>query len=233
MDLLLHLITKNRIDIADIPISIVTNQYLEYLEILKALDIEVAAEYLLMAATLIQIKSKILLPRHKPCDHQEEDPRLQITEALKELQRAKELAERMDALPMLGRDVFLNGYVHEEAHERDEEPGESLRLSVFELIEAFSRLLKAGGLPQAIEIQRASVRLSEKVEELEKRIGKHRKLSFFSLLGQTVEKTLLIVTFLAVLELSKKGVVRLFQGLQDGDIMIVRRRAFTMKRQER
>jgi len=229
LDLLLHLITRNRLDITDIPISLVTNQYLEYLELLQALDIEVAAEYLLMAATLIQIKSRMLLPAQRLQDMEEEDPRLQITVALQELKKAKELADRLNERPMLGRDVFLypgespNIQAQNIREGLDEETGVA-NLSVFELVEALRRLLKEKGLPRTIEIERARVRLSERIKEIEQIITERGKLSFFSLFEEKMERRFVIVTFLAILELSKRGVIRLFQKRHNADIVLIRRR---------
>ncbi len=230
LDLLLHLITRNRLDITDIPISLVTNQYLEYLELLQALDIEVAAEYLLMAATLIQIKSRMLLPAQRPQEMDEEDPRLQITVALQELKKAKELADRLNECPMLGRDVFLCPGEAQNIRECLEgEKTEGLNVSVFELVEALRRLLKEKGLPRTIEIERARVRLSERIEEIEKIIIERGNLSFFSLFDEGMERRLVIVTFLAILELSKRGIIRLFQKAHDADIVLIRRKVLALE----
>ena len=235
LDLLLHLITRDRLDITDIPISLVTNQYLEYLELLKALDIEVAAEYLLMAATLIQIKSRMLLPSQRPQEMEEEDPRLQITVALQELKKAKELADRLNECPMLGRDVFLCPGESQKIQAQNIREGlegektEALNVSVFELVEALRRLLKGKGLPRTIEIERARVRLSERIEEIEKIIIERGKLSFFSLFDQGMERRLVIVTFLAILELSKRGIIRLFQKTHDADIVLIRRKVLALE----
>ncbi len=226
LDLLLHLITRNRLDITDIPISLVTNQYLEYLELLKALDIEVAAEYLLMAATLIQIKSRMLLPAQRPQEMDEDDPRLQITVALQELKKAKELADRLNECPMLGRDVFLCPGESQNIQEGLEEI-EVLNVSVFELVEALRRLLKEKGLPRTIEIERARVRLSERIKEIEKIVTEKGRLSFFSLFDEKMDRRLVIVTFLAILELSKRGIIRLFQKIHHGDIVLIRRKVLT------
>ncbi len=230
LDLLLHLITRNRLDITDIPISLVTNQYLEYLELLQALDIEVAAEYLLMAATLIQIKSRMLLPAQRPQDMDEEDPRLQITVALQELKKAKELADRLNECPMLGRDVFLcPGEAQNIREGLEGEKTECLNVSVFELVEALRRLLKEQGLPRTIEIERARVRLSERIKEIEEVIAERGRLTFFSLFEEKMERRLVIVTFLAILELSKRGIIRLFQKAHDADIVLIRRKALALE----
>ena len=223
LDLLLHLINKNKLDITNIPISVVTTQYVQYLELLQALNIEVAAEYLLMAATLIHIKSKMLLPQRLEPESDEEDPRLQITLALQELKKAKELADRLESRPILGRDVFVNEHESIGTHQPAHHEKDLVSVSVFELVEAFKRLLKDAKIPRAIEIERARVRLSERIKQIEKQIALQKKLSFFELFSDKTERFFIIVTFLAILELSKRGVIRLFQKEGIDDIIIVRR----------
>ena len=225
LDLLLHLITKNRLDITDIPIHLVTNQYLEYLEFLKALDIEVAAEYLLMATTLIQIKSRMLLPKRQDLlQEDQEDPRLEITIALKELKKAKELADKLDSRPILGRDVFQNNKRLPDQSKGEKQTEELVSISVFELVEAFKRLLKKGGLPRTIEIERARIKLSHRIRQIETVLQARKRISFFDLIQGKIERFSIIITFLAILELSKKGKIRLFQQRDDSDIIIIRRK---------
>jgi len=220
LDLLLHLITQNKLDITNIPISVVTTQYVQYLELLQALNIEVAAEYLLMAATLIHIKSRMLLPQRPEPESDEEDPRLQITLALQELKKAKELADRLESRPVLERDVFVN---EPESNEPYHPEKELVPVSVFELVDAFKRLLKDAQIPRTIEIEKARVRLSERIKQIEKQIAMQQKMSFFELFSGRTERFFIIVTFLAILELSKRGIIRLFQKEGLDDIIIVRR----------
>jgi len=224
LDLLLHLITKNKLDITDIPISLVTNQYLEYLELLKALNIEVAAEYLLMAATLIHIKSRMLLPQKESETDDDEDPRLQITIALTELKRAKELADRLNLCPILGRDVFINEKPPLESKAQEADEGEQLLdVNIIQLVEAFRRVLKGGNLPRTIEIEQARIKLSDRIKDIEQLVKARGRLSFFSLFPDTMERMVVIVTFLAILELAKRGLIRVFQTNDDSDIIIVAR----------
>ncbi len=225
LDLLLHLITKNRLDITDIPIHLVTNQYLEYLEFLKALNIEVAAEYLLMATTLIQIKSRMLLPKRQDLPQEdEEDPRLEITIALKELKKAKELADKLDACPILGRDVFQNNQALHRQSKGVKRNEELVSISVFELVEAFKRVLKKGKLPRTLEIERARIKLSHRIRQIEMVMQTRKRMSFFDLFQGKMERFSIIITFLAILELSKMGKIRLFQQRDDSDIIIIRRK---------
>ncbi len=223
LDLLLHLINRNRLDITDIPISLVTTQYLQYLEFLKALNIDVAAEYLVMAATLMHIKSKMLLPRKEKDDSEFEDPRLEITNALKELQAAKRLSKGLYERPILGRDVFLRGIREDIKKLQEEESGLNVSCNIIDLIEAFKRVLSSKELPRTIEIERARLSLSERMEEIERKITVSKRLSFFDLFDNKMERFLIIITFLAILELSKRGIIRLFQEERGGDIILLKR----------
>ena len=223
LDLLLHLINRNRLDITDIPISLVTTQYLQYLEFLKALNIDVAAEYLVMAATLMHIKSKMLLPRKEKDDSEFEDPRLEITNALKELQAAKRLSKGLYERPILGRDVFLRGIREDIKKLQEEESGLNVSCNIIDLIEAFKRVLSSKELPRTIEIERARLSLSERMEEIERKIIVSKRLSFFDLFDNKMERFLIVITFLAILELSKRGIIRLFQEERGGDIILLKR----------
>ena len=224
LDLLLHLINRNRLDITDIPISLVTTQYLEYLEFLKALNIDVAAEYLVMAATLMHIKSKMLLPRVEKDDPELEDPRLEIVNALKELQAAKSLSIGLDERPVLERDVFQRGMGEDvQKLQGDDENLLNISCSIMDLIEAFRRVLSSKELPRTIEIERARLSLSERMEEIGRKINAAKRLSFFDLFDKRMERIIVIVTFLAILELSKRGIIRLFQEERGGDIILLKR----------
>jgi len=221
LDLLLHLIIKNQLDITDIPISEVTTQYVQYLEFLQALDIEVAAEYLLMAATLIHIKSRMLLPPKQ--EQAPEDPRLQITIALQELKKAKELADKLESRPILGRDVFTGTPENIDPEGSTILEKDLVPVSVFELVEALKKLLKNPKIPRTVEIEKARIGLLERIRQIERQIESQKKLSFFELFSGEMERLLVIVTFLAMLELSKRGKIRLFQRENDEDIIIVKR----------
>jgi len=225
LDLLLHLINKNKLDIKDIPISLVTNQYLEYLTFLKALNIEVAAEYLVMAATLMHIKSRMLLPREQKGDLcEEDDPRLEITKALKELKKAKEYAQLLNSQPILGRDVFVRPPVLDELKGKMDQDNESFpEVNLIDLIDAFKTVLKGKPFPKTIEIERAKIALDKRVDEISKMLSDKKSISFFALFDREIDKILIIVTFLAILELAKRGVVRLFQQQEDSDILILKR----------
>lgn len=230
LDLLLHLIYKNKLEITDIPIAKVTAQYLEYIEFMEAaLDVVVAGEYLVMAATLMHIKSRMLLPRPDPIDP-EDDPRLEIVRPLQELARMREAATDFRSRPILGRDVFIReGGVEDEGLEvcDEETPGTgsewTFNVSLTDLISAFKEVLGNSTLPRVLEITRAKASLSECMESLAKRLDQIERIRFFELfLGE--DREMIIVTFLALLELARLGRLRLLQETTGGDILILLRR---------
>lgn len=231
LDLLLHLIDKNKLDIADIPISLVTNQYLEYLELMKALDVVVAGEYLVMAATLMHIKSRMLLPRPEDNEEASEDPRLEIVRPLQELARVRQLANALDGRPVLGRDVFVRGtgLIFEGRIGLNRARGGSDGLDAYtceaglaDLLAALERVLGRQCLPRAIEITRARATLSERMESLSRELDTREHLSFFELFPVS-DRSFVIVTFLAILELARQSIVRIVQEGEGSDIKIFKR----------
>ncbi|NDY41430.1 segregation/condensation protein A [Dissulfurirhabdus thermomarina] len=229
MDLLLHLITKNKLDVTDIPMALVTRQYLEYIELMQALDIVVAGEYLVMAATLMHIKSRMLLPRPEPLSP-EDDPRLEIVRPLQELMAVRAAAEQLERRPLLGRDVFTRGRRLEESLAEmgipvsgaEAEASRPIEASLYDLLDAFRKVLGNRSLPHVLEIARARVSLSERMEELSARLAAAGRLRFFDLFTPE-DLQVTIVTFLAILELARLAQIRLLQEVPGGDILILPR----------
>ncbi len=226
LDLLLHLINRNRLSITDISISLVTNQYLEYLEFLKALDIEVAAEYLVMAATLMQIKSKMLLPAEPSAD--EEVPAMEILDSLEELKKIKQLADILDRRPVLERDVFLPSadllYTTVHAQQEPEEGAEeTFDVSILDLMDAFKKVLGSAAMPRTLEIIRARVDMEARMEEIEQMVRKLKKMEFSELFPEGAMRQVLIASFLAILELARRGIIRLIQETEGGKIIVLAR----------
>ena len=230
LDLLLHLIQKNKIEITDIPIAVVTAQYLEYLEFMQAaLDVVVAGEYLVMAATLMHIKSRMLLPRPDPPDP-EDDPRLEIVRPLQELVQMREAAAFLERRPILGRDVFIREReLESEKSEINSEVSEpagfeaNLDVSLTDLISAFKKVLGNRSLPRVLEITRAKASLSERMESLAEKLRQAGSIRFFDLFSSEARE-MIIVTFLAILELARLGKTRLLQESPGGDILVLLRR---------
>jgi segregation and condensation protein A len=215
LDLLLHLIYKNEVDIFDIPISTITDQYLEYLEMMKAFNIDIAGDFLLMASTLMHIKSKMLLPELN--DDEEEDPRVEITRPLLEYMRFKEAAGELYDRELLDRDVFVRKIPpYLEQHVEEEEP--QLDVSLFQLMEAFKRIVeeRLPGVQLKLKMDRWSVK--EKTEEIIELLREKGSVFFRDLFDINLNISEFIVTFLAILELAHMGLVRVIQASHSSDL---------------
>jgi len=217
LDLLLHLIKQNQLDIYDIPIALVTEQYLEYIRIMKALDLTVAGEFLVMAATLMYIKSRMLLPaQSEEVEEEGEDPRAELIQRLVEYKRFKEAAIHLSHQALLGVDVFIRP-----AEEIEVDTGE-IAADLFHLIDALRALLEREEVKDFHEVTLELVTLRERMRELYERFqGTKEAVSFFSLFtGSSREE--LIVTFLALLELVKSGMLRAYQREVFGPLWVTR-----------
>ncbi|MBI2989554.1 MAG: segregation/condensation protein A [Deltaproteobacteria bacterium] len=218
LDLLLHLIKKNEVNIADIPIAAITEQYLATLELMQSLNLDVAGEFLVMAATLIHIKSRVLLPPGEDEDGEEEegDPREELVRRLLEYQRFKEAAEELEGREILKRDVFVR---------RSEVPEDLATagfegLSLFDLISALRQVLERfpdEGIHE-VTLERISVR--EKMSSLLDDLQRRGKVIFQSLFEAAASRFEIIVTFLAMLELAKIRAIRVWQEEREGPIVI-------------
>jgi segregation and condensation protein A len=219
LDLLLYLIRKEEVSIYDIPIARVTEQYLEYLRLMEELDIGVAGEFLLMAATLIHIKSKMLLPRDPLAtgDADElEDPRQELVERLLEHQRYKTAGEALYQRGQLEQAVFTR--VDEENKLNSE-----VAASVFDLLTAFRDVLLRAQAVMEIEIARDEVTLAQKLAEVRALVAIRSSFSVRELFERSRSRRELIITFLAVLELVKERVLRIVQSDTFGEIEAQRR----------
>jgi segregation and condensation protein A len=212
LDLLLHLIKKNRLNITDIPIALITEQYLEYLKLMKVLNLDVAGEYLLMAATLLHIKSKMLLPASSGEEGEEieTDPRAELVRRLLEYQQYKEAALELEDRPLLDRNVFARS-VSQETEETEEE--ERVEVSLFELLEAFRKVLDKARLETFHDVTLEPVTVEEKIREVLSLLQKeNRSMAFHTFFPDQASRATVVVTFLAVLELVKMKVIRIFQA---------------------
>jgi segregation and condensation protein A len=219
MDLLLHLIHKNEVDIFDIPIATITDQYLAYLDLMEALNINLAGDFLVMASTLIHIKSRMLLPE-RGADEEGEDPRLEITRPLLEYMKFKEVAEELSERELLDRDVFARRWSPvDESELKKNEP--MLDVNLFQLVDAFKRIVERQlpGVQLTFRLQRWTVK--EKIESIISRMKTEGKLFFSQLFDKdkTIEE--FVVTFLALLELVHIGIIRVFQAAPQKDIQLV------------
>jgi segregation and condensation protein A len=209
LDLLLHLIQKNELDIFNIPIALVTEQYLEYLQLMKVLNLDVAGEYLLMASTLLHIKSKMLLPKSLEGEEEEEDPRAELVRRLLEYQRYKEAAGELEKRPMLDRDVFIR-LMATELEEVPEE--ESIEVNLFELLEAFRQVLERVRADTVHEVILEHLSVEDKIQEILTLLGReNRSMAFHRLFPEQASRRVVVITLLAILELVKMKRIRIFQ----------------------
>jgi segregation and condensation protein A len=220
LDLLLHLIKKNEVEIVDIPIAAITEQYLSYLEMMRELRLDVAGEFLVMAATLTLIKSRMLLPPSEDEEDEEEaDPRAELVQQLLEYQRYREAALALAERPLLHRDVF----VREPFADLEEVAADTpvrLHLTVWELLEAFRAVLKRAQPAAVHEVTTDRVSLRDRARALLQALSVARCLDFESLFDDDATRLDVLVTFLALLELMKMGAVRATQEERYGRILI-------------
>lgn len=218
LDLLLHLIKKNEVSITDIPIATITEQYLATLELMQGLNLDVAGEFLVMAATLIHIKSRMLLPASVDESDEEEgvDPHAELIRRLLEYQRYKEAAEQLERREILTRDVFIRSVPTSEEAER---PG-FREVSVFELLSALQRIIERLPKDAIHEVTLEEISVREKMTLVLEALRLHGSVLFDSLFVAVESKMDVIVTFLAMLELVKVRAIRIFQQELGGAIVI-------------
>jgi segregation and condensation protein A len=223
LDLLLYLIKKNEIDVYNIPIALITEQYLHYLNIIKSLNLDLAGEYLVMAATLIHIKSKMLLPvPEEPSDEEsEDDPRFELIKQLLEYQTFKEAAADLGKRPLLERDVFVRSVpMSEEMKKQDTEEEELIEVSIFELIEVFHHLVSRIDKKELLEIDLEKLSLADIINDIMERLTREKNLTFDELIGQIRSRRNVIYTFLAILELIKLKMIKAYQTSAFGVIRV-------------
>ena len=223
LDLLLYLIKKNQIDIYNIPIALITRQYLDYLNLIKSLNLDLAGEYLVMASTLIHIKSRLLLPvPEEPSPEElEDDPRSELVRQLLEHQAFKEAADLLTQRPILERDVFKRAAaLPEEKRSSGAEEEELVEASIFELIEAFHQIVSRLDQKELLEIDLEKLSLSDIINDVMERLTREKNLTFDELLGEKRERRRIVYTFLALLELIKLKMIKAYQTAAFGVIRI-------------
>ena len=217
MDLLVHLIKKAEVDIYDIPISQITEQYLEYLEWMKQMNIDFAGDFVLMASTLTHIKSRMLLPPQVG-EEDEEDPRLEITRPLLEYLRIKSAAEQLAERNLLGEKTFTRKPDTDilESMEHDE----VIRIGLFELIDAFQRILDKVTPDHRVDLTRDRISVQERITQLTEMLETKESMTFDELFADDHQRSDIIVTFLAILEMAKLSLIRIAQHVPTGIIRI-------------
>lgn len=219
LDLLLHLIKKNEVDIYDIPIAFITEQYLGYIDIIKEMNLDMAGEFLIVAATLVHIKSKMLLPVDEEAAGDEDegrDPRAELVERLLEYQRYKEAAAELNGRLVLGRDIFIKGSPI--PLDGLEEAGYK-NVSIFELMEALKAVLARAPKDRVIDLSHERFRIADKINLIMETIAANRSVTFAELFRPEASRSEIIVTFLAILEIAKLLLARIHQT-DDGVIRV-------------
>jgi segregation and condensation protein A len=218
MDLLVYLIKKNEVSIYDIPIASITRQFLDYIEWLKILNINLAGEFLYMAAILTNIKSRTLLPSHSAGGDEDEDPRAEITRALEEYMRIKSAAEGLNTRPILNEDIFVR--TTDKKIFRQEADADMIEVGLFELIDAFQKVLDKLPASSRMILARDEISIKDKIAEIVERLEEKRSLTFTELLEKASGKSEIIAIFLALLEMVKMQLVSIRQHLESGVIRL-------------
>ncbi|MBD9632762.1 segregation/condensation protein A [Pseudomonas sp. PDM19] len=208
LDLLLYLIRKQNINILDIPVAEITRQYMGYVELMKSVRLELAAEYLVMAAMLAEIKSRMLLPRSAEAEEEEEDPRAELIRRLQEYERFKKAAEDLDDLPRLGRDYVVPTVAAPDARARRLLP----EVDMQELMLCMAEVLRRADLFESHQVTREMLSTRERMTEILERLKGEGFVPFISLFRVEEGKLGVVVTFMAVLELVKEQLVELVQN---------------------
>ena len=203
LDLLLYLIRRQNIDILDIPIAEITQQYVQYIELMKELQLELAGEYLLMAAMLAEIKSRMLLPRPKTEEEEEEDPRAELVRRLQEYERYKKAAQDIADMPRLERDTFVASADAPERKVVTQLPDVTLK----ELLLAFHDVLKRAEMFSNLHLQREPLSVRQRMSEVLSRIDANEFTGFVDLFDAEEGRMGVAVTFIAILELLKEAVI--------------------------
>lgn len=216
LDLLLYLIRRQNLDILDVDVSEITRQYMAYVELMDAAHFELAAEYLVMAAMLAEIKSRMLLPRSSEEEEEEEDPRAALIRRLQEYERFKEAAEDLDELPRVGREVFQ---ASAEAPDRNlTRPDPDVELK--EILLALSEVLRRADMFESHHVEREKLSTRERMAQVLDRLAHNQFMPFVALFRVEEGRLGVVVTFLAVMELIKESLVEIVQSEPFGPIHV-------------
>jgi segregation and condensation protein A len=218
MDLLVHLIKKNELDIYDIPIALITEQYLQYVEWMKAMNVEFAGEFLVMASTLAQIKSRMLLPVHDGDEEEEEDPRLELTRPLLEYLQMKSVADQLVERNLLGEKTFIRNPDRDEFLAGPDD--EFIKIGLFELIDAFQKILDRIPDDHRVDMTADEISVKDRISQIADILEIKGSITFLELFSDRPDRQEVIITFLAILEMVKLTLIRIVQNLKTGIIRI-------------
>lgn len=218
LDLLLHLVKKNEVDPSNIPVATITDQYLAYLELMQQLDLDVAGEYLVMAATLLHLKSRLLLPTDETAEDEDgKDPRAELTRQLLEYQRFKEAAEMLGRRDLLERDVFARPPMRDDAESESEALYD---VSLGELLDALQDVLKRAAPEVAHQVILEHISLRERLIAILDTLRERRQMLFSDAFPPGSTRLQILTTFLALLELVRTSMVHIQQEERFGPIMM-------------
>jgi segregation and condensation protein A len=219
LDLLLHLVRVNEVDVTDIPIATITEQYNGYLELMRELNLEIAGEYLVMAATLMHIKSRMLLPADPTAPEEEaEDPRAELAQQLIEYQRFRQAAENLQAMETRRALIWTRDGIPEEFAEE-----ELLAVDMFDLMQAFRTLVGRLGEEARVRLRRDTVSVAEKIAWLTELLRERRSIDLMALFDELPTRLDRIAAFLAVLEMMRMATIVAFQRKLFGEIRLALR----------
>lgn len=216
LDFLLYLIKRQNIDILQINVADITDQYMSYVDLMQSSQFELAAEYMVMAAMLAEIKSRILLPRQEEEEIEEDDPRMQLIRRLQQYERYKKAAEDVDELPRMERDVYRAAAALPALERIAPDPDVDLR----EILLTLAQVLKRADMFESHQVQRETLSTREKMSEILVRINKDKFVPLVSLLLRSEGRLGVVVTFLAIMELIKDSLVDIVQSEPFGPIHI-------------
>jgi segregation and condensation protein A len=221
LDLLLFFIKRDELDIYDIPISKITKDFMEYIALIKQLDLEVAGDFILMASTLMQIKVKMLLPREKDEAGEEIDPRADLVNALLEYKRYKEMSEELSFFESDQRKLAYRGNYEYDERETYTDMQKLLKnITLYDLMKAFKQVLMERPKEIVHQIKKLNVSIDEQIDYILDKVQAAKQLNFIELVKEMHEKIRIIVTFIAMLELIKAGKIGLKESPNFNDFII-------------
>ncbi|HCD51644.1 MAG TPA: hypothetical protein DEQ34_04295 [Balneolaceae bacterium] len=223
LDLLLFFIKRDELDIYDIPISYITEQFLDYITLMEELDLDVASEFVLMASMLMSIKAKMMLPREESEEDEidETDPRYELVQRLLEYKRYKEMAEKMADIDEETRKKYARGY-HDADEVEQQASGEALKdVNLFDLIAAFRKVLSDIERKNIVhKVEKVETTIERQAEFVIERLQRSGRMSFTELCTTITHRIIVVVTFLAVLEMIKEQQINLFLGDEPTDFYV-------------
>ncbi|MFC1557390.1 segregation and condensation protein A [candidate division KSB1 bacterium] len=222
-DLLLFLIRKGEIDIYDIPIARITREYLEYVELMQSLNLEIAGEFLVMASTLMRIKVRMLLPVYAGEDEEFEDPRHELVQNLLEYQKFKYASEKLEALESQRRNVFIRSNQEKDFQDEMYDEDYELQMNIYELIVAYNHLITKEKKETFHVVERDPVTIEQQMDEILELLGSEKRISFRQHLMRYTDAIIIIINFLAILELAKRKLITIKQAQPYKDIWIYKR----------